>query len=248
MAPRHTPEERRSIPALGVIAPPPIHVETPTFDGSLGALFACVRERKVDLLQIPLFPVCEAYFLYMLGVHDADLDEASAALGALSYLLERKAWLLLPSPDPEPVLEEPLELPAPSSAEYRFAIEALRTWHEERSSLFFRSPDAGPDLYELPFTLGAVSVGDLARAFERMMRKAHPDPIEPLRTKRKSLEDQMRQVLAKVDLNWRSIDRIFEPPFTRSELVYWFLALLELIRIGAVLARVEGDNVEFARA
>ena len=75
----------------GVIAPPPIQVECPKFSGSLAMLFACVRDRKVELLDVPLFPICEAYFAYLMESDWANLDEAASALAALAYLLERKA-------------------------------------------------------------------------------------------------------------------------------------------------------------
>jgi segregation and condensation protein A len=244
MASRHAPAER--IPALGVIAPPPIHVQTPTFDGSLAMLFACVRDHKVDLLDVPLFPICEAYFEYLIRNERQDLDEAAAALAALAYLLERKAWMLLPVPEPEPEFEEPLELPDPTVAEYRIAIEALQQWHEERADLFFRSPEAGPDPYELPYQLANVSVADLARAFERLIRKANPEPAKPLSRPRRSIEEQMRTVLTAMKTDWQSLEALVTAPFTRTDLVYWFLALLELMRIGQVIARVTEDDVEFA--
>jgi chromatin segregation and condensation protein Rec8/ScpA/Scc1 (kleisin family) len=178
-----------------------------------------------------------------------NLDEAAAALSALAYLLERKAWLLLPAPDPEPEYEEPYEAPDPTSHEYRAAITALSIWREERDQLFFRSPDAGPDPYELPYTLINVTPTDLARAFERLLRKAVPDEFEPLGRPRKSLEDQMTVVLATLTDEWRSLEALVIEPFTRSEAVYWFLALLELIRLGQVRARrAEEADVEFARA
>ena len=248
MASRQTLERPERISALGVIAPPPIHVQTPTFDGSLGALFACVRERKIDLLDIPLFPICEAYFTYLITAQKQELDEAAAALAALAYLLERKAWLLLPVPDPEPEFEEHLELPDPTAHEYRIAIETLQTWHEERSHLFFRSPEAGPDPYELPYTLGDVSISDLARAFERLIRKAQPEPPEILAKPRKSLDEQMRVVLTVLSQEWQSLEGIIDPEFTRSDLVYWFLALLELMRLGQVVARILDGSVQFTLA
>src|SRR4051812_16701440 len=99
-------ERTAAATALGGIAPPPIHVTTPTFDGSLGTLFRCVREHKVQLLDVPLFPICEAYFIYLLKAELKDLDEAAAALAALAYLLERKAWALLPVEEPEPDMDE----------------------------------------------------------------------------------------------------------------------------------------------
>ncbi len=247
MAPRQALIQRQDkIPALGVIQPPPIHVETPTFDGSLAMLFACVRDHKVDLLEVPLFPICEAYFAYLVKSERQDLDEAAAALAALSYLLERKAWLLLPVIEPEPVFDEPGELPEATSHEYRMAIESLQEWHEQRSNLFFRSPDAGPDPYELPYTLANVSASDLALAFERLMRKAQPEPASPMAKPRKSLQDQMMSVMQALSHEWQSLEQAIHPPYTRMDLVYWFLALLELIRIGQVNVRVEGDEVEFS--
>jgi segregation and condensation protein A len=248
MAPKAELAERTDrVTALGVVAPPPIHITTPTFDGSLATLFACVRDHKVDLLGVPLFPICEAYFAYMLNTEMRDLDQAAAALVALSYLLERKAWLLLPVDDPEPDFEEPMDAIEPSIQEFTYAIDALRLWYHERSMIFFRSPDAGPDPYELPYSLANVSVGDLARAFERMLKRASPEPLEPLSKPKRSLQEQMRAVLLAVGTEWKTLAELVAEPFTRSEAVYWFLALLELIRIGKVSARVEGDDVLFGR-
>lgn len=249
MAPRQTLAERNPISALGVIAPPPIHVTTPTFDGSLAMLFQCVRDHKVHLLDVPLFPICESYFVYLVNLDDACLDEAAAALSALAYLLERKAWLLLPVEDPEPeMIEEMMELPTPTAYEYEVAIESLRVWHEERSQIFFRSPEAGPEAYELPISLENVSTGDLAKALEKLLRRAKPEAVKPLNKPRKSLSDQMRIVLRALSGEWQSLAQLVEEPYTRTEAVYWFLALLELIRLGQAAAQVEGEDVVFALA
>lgn len=240
-------ERNERVTALGVIAPPPIHINTPTFDGSLATLFAFVRDHKVDLLDVPLFPICEAYFSYLLNMPAVELDEAAAALSALAYLLERKAWLLLPVPDPEPEYEESIDPPEPTSHEYKMAIEALAIWQEQRDRLFFRSADAGPDPYELPYTLKNVSPSDLALAFERLLKKAQPEPVEPLNKPRKSLEDQMTVVLQTLTAEWATLDTLVEEPFTRFDAVYWFLALLELMRLGRVQAQLsEESGVEFA--
>jgi segregation and condensation protein A len=250
MAPRREaallPEER--VTALGVVSPPPIHVEAPAFNGSLAALFQCVKTRKVDLLDVPLAPICEAYFAYLLQSSVRFLDEAAAALVALAYLLERKAWMLLPVDDPEPAEDEVLELPEPTTYEFAVAIDALRVWEEERARRFFRPADAGPDPYELPYVLGNVSVTDLAVAFERLLRKANPAPPQLLSPPRKSLADQMSLVLMAVDDTWRTLDELITHPFTRTDAVYWFLAVLELVRLGQLSVRLEGDEVQFARA
>lgn len=251
MAPRRETalaEDSLRVTALGVVAPPPIQVESPAFSGSLAALFQCVRARKLDLLHVPLAPVCEAYFVYLVESAARDLDEAAAALSALAYLLERKAWLLLPVDEPEPEPEEPVELPEPTTHEYQVAIEALRLWEEERARRFFRPQDAGPDPYELPYEIGNVTAADLAIAFERVLRKARPEPIAPLSKPRRSLSEVIGTVLRAVSAEWQTFDEIIAKPFTRTDAVYWFLALLELTRLGQVRVRLLGDDVQFARA
>lgn len=234
--------------SLGVCSPPPIAIECAAFTGSLAALFDVVRRHKVDLLEIPILPVCRAYFQYMQESAEGDLDGAGAAVAALSYLVERKAWLLLPTPDPEFEDEpyEPFELGEPSVYEFQVAIEALGMWHEEREKRFFRGGDGAA--YEIPFVLGEVSADDLARAFERLLSRASPTPLEPLGRGRRSLTEQMTVVLKALRTDWVSLDGLLEPPFTKIEAVWWFLALLELIRLGQARVRLENGEVEFARA
>lgn len=246
MAARRELAEATTISALGVIAPPPIHVESPKFEGSLATLFQCVKDQKVQLSDVPLAPICEAYFCYILQAKIQDLDEAAAALTVLAYLLERKAWALLPSPEPEPSAEEPMELPAVSVHEYSTAIEALRLWHEERSLNFFRS-DGGPDVYELPYQLSDVTPDDLARAFAKLLAKASPHPEANLSRARRSLSDTMIWVMRLLDDSWRNLEDLLEQPFTREDAVYFFLSLLELVRLGQAGIRVEEGSVQFAR-
>ena len=246
---RDTDEPQLTVVAgLGLVAPPPIHIQAPTFEGSLATLLRCVRDNKVHLLDVPLLPVCEAYFDYLVQSNLADLDEAAAALLALAYLLERKAWALLPSEEPQPEPEEPLELPEPTIGEFAPAIEALRTWHEERAKRFFRSPDAGPEPYELPFTLAKVKVEDLALALERVLRRAVPATVEQLSKPRRSLSEQMRIVLQALGTDFKPLEDAIPSPYTREDAVYWFLALLELIRLAQVNIRVTETEVAFARA
>lgn len=237
-----------AISALGVVAPPPIHVQSPAFEGSLAMLFNCVREHRVELLDIPLAPICEAYFAYILAAPETGLDEAAAALVALAYLLERKAWLLLPTPEPEPEEFDALEPLEPTVHEFAAAIEALRLWHAERSSLFFRAPEAGPSPYELPYELEEVSPADLARAFERLMSRAEPELLDPPTRDVRSLVEVIDAVLLAVSDTWRPLELLLPEHYTRTDAVYWFLAILELIRLGQVAVRAsDASGVEFAR-
>jgi segregation and condensation protein A len=242
------PAKVERFPALGIFAPPPIEVASTEYSGSLGVLLQLVQDHKIDLVRVPLLPVCEAYFAYILQTNKHNLDDAAAALLALAYLLERKSWMLLPGPDEEPEFEAPFEMPDPTVGEFSLAIQSLRVWQEEREQFFFRPLDAGPDPYEVPVELSDVSAGDLARAFERLLRRAVPEPLEPLTKKRRSLTDQMGVAMAALTKDWRTMEELIPDPFTREDAVYWFLSLLELIRLGQAKVRLEGEDVQFARA
>ncbi len=232
---------------LGVLAPPDIAIECETFQGSLATLFQCVRTRKIDLLGVPIAPICEAYLAYLVGNADADLERAAVALTALSYLVERKAWMLLPAPEEEePDAEELYEAIEPYAHEFLPAIEALLTRHEEMSQSFFRSSDSGAD-FELPFDMGEVTVADLARALERLVARAKPDTVKPLGRPRRSLSDQMVEVMKVLTAEFRPLDDIVVGEFTRTEVVWWFLALLELIRLGQARVRMDNGDVCFAK-
>ena len=247
MAEKGTALAERPITALGVVSPPPIHVACDAFEGTLGTLFSLVRDHRVDLLGVPLGPVCEAYLAYLVADAATDLDEAAAALAALAYLLERKAWRLLPVPEPEPELDEPMDYVEPSVQGFADVIAALREWQAERDQLFFRGAGPGPDPYELPYKLADVAPADLARALERLLRKADPETVEPLNRPRRSLAEQMEMIVAALQSDWTPLERLVPTPFTREDAVYWFLGLLELVRLGRARARLGESDVEFVR-
>lgn len=231
-----------------MVAPPPIYIQTPVFEGALATLFACVRERKIELSQIPLHPVCEAYFQYLIQSNLDALDEAAAALAALAFLLERKAWGLLPTPQPEPELEDDTPLLPPSIHEYDELIGALRIWHHERTRLHFRSTEAVPAGYELPIRLEDVSVMDLARAFEALLRRIDPEPYRPPHGPRPDLGEVMAHLLRNLGTTPKSMSEAFPVRLSRSDAVFWFLGLLELIRLAQVRVHRSEDDLLFARS
>ena len=92
-----------------------------------------------------------------------------------------------------------------------------------------------------------MTIGDLARAFESLVRKAEPDEIDSLNKPRKSLVEQMRVVLLCLTKEFRPITALFVGSYTRNDAVYWFLSLLELIRLRQAAVKLEGEEVLFAK-
>lgn len=236
-----------AVSSLGFVAPPPIEVACPAFEGSLATLFELVRRHKIDLLGVPLAPICMAYFAYLVEIQPEDIDQAGAATVALAYLLQQKSLRIIPSLEPDEDESAPeLDFVEPTIGEYEGVIRALTQLEGERDHLFFRGSSAG-DLYEIPFSLGQVTSGDLSRAFERLLRKATPDPPEMLSKPRRSLTQMMESVYEALTDEYTSLLDLVPHPFTRSEAVWWFLSLLELIRHGRAQLRLGDDDVLFRR-
>ncbi len=236
--------EKDSLSPAGLAVPPPIHIEAPPgFQGSLVTLFHLAREGRVDLTGIPLTPVCKEFLEYLQSVELEDVDSAGAALLALAYLVERKAWALLPIADPPPPQELP-ELPEPTAHEYATAVDELDRRKQERDHLFFRA-GAGEETYDLPFDLGTASAKQLARAFERLMERAKPVEVEPLGKPRPSVADVMKSVLKRIQtMNGTArFEDLMDEPFTRLDVVFVFLSVLELARIGQIRVDVVEDDV-----
>ncbi|MEJ5170997.1 MAG: hypothetical protein WHU10_08415, partial [Fimbriimonadales bacterium] len=101
--------------------------------------------------------------------------------------------------------------------------------------------------YEVPFTIGNASVQDLARALQRLLARANPEPIAPPSRPRRSLAEQMKILLRVLDEEWRSLADLVPRPFSRMDAVFAFLAVLELVRLGQAAVRVDGGEAVFAR-
>lgn len=235
------PEVTRWQGPLGMIAPPEIAIQCEAFEGTLGTLIKCVLNQKVDLWDIPLHPICQAYVDYLLERPDEDVDSVSSALLAMAYLVERKAYRLIPLPESTEE-DEALPYDGPGLEYFQPALLGLEENFEERQRLFFRSADAREE-YEIPLDLGKVTVMDLGRALEALLEKAVEEPkVVQFGRPRRSLSEQMKVVARCLDGAPRPLDQLVEGEFTRTEALWWFLALLELIRVSTAFVTLGQDG------
>jgi len=77
-----------------------VSVSTPVFEGPIDLLLHLVTSHEVDVLDIPLAPVVDAFVATMQQSTDADdMDRLSEFLLVAAILLELKSQKLLPGPD-----------------------------------------------------------------------------------------------------------------------------------------------------
>lgn len=232
---------------MGVLAPAPLVIETEVFSGTLAMLIKSVQTAKIDPLDIPLAPVVQAYVEYLGSQDIVNLDEAAVSVAFLAFLLERKCYRLIPV---EAVEEDHEELPEPIEPyiqEYGHILTQLEERFEERSKHFFREAGVPDGAYEPPIDLGEIMAADLAQCFARVMSRAIEPEFPVFAKSRRSLLEQMQIVLDAMRTEYQTLLELLPARFTREDVVWWFLSILELMKAGRIRARLDDDTeVRFA--
>ena len=231
-----------ALPAL-----PPLSL--PAFSGPLDVLLHYVREHRLAIADIPIVEVTDYYLAFLRQAEHMNLALAGEFILMAATLLEIKSRTLLPRPprvetaddeqgdDPRVLLVQRLE----DYARYKALCETLAAWEGERRLLFFREP-ADASAYELPPAFGQMKSDSLIRALRRLLAEAGADADTAINVRPRqklTLRLAMAALRRKVDAagsDGLSLDECFPRPLVRLEIVMTFLALLELLRQGRILA------------
>ena len=94
-----------SLPA-GILDKVPYEVSTPVFEGPFDLLLHLITREQVDIYQVSLSSIVDAYVATLQDLQALDLDVATEFLLIAAVLLELKARRLLPGQDDAPPEEE----------------------------------------------------------------------------------------------------------------------------------------------
>lgn len=220
---------------------PSVEIEA-TFRGPLDLLLYLVQREEIDIHDIPIARLTQAYLAELESMKDLDLDTASEFMAMASMLLELKSRMLLPSPpaeEGEEEVEDPRQGLVQALLEYKrfkdLALE-LERLAERRALQFPRTPSYPALPPEERGTIEEANVYDLFVAFQKMLRRLVKKPDEivceepPLEVR---IETLLQRVRRKDRLPFSSL---FSDRPTKIEMVGYFLALLETIRLGKIRA------------
>lgn len=222
-------------PALN---PPRLEVATPVFEGPLELLLALAEREQVDLLQVRLSELTDAYLAAIADLGRPDPEEMSEFLWMAARLLLLKSIVLLPGAEPD---EEETDLLG-WEEDVRRRLDEYRLYKEMAESLMER---AAEEPYAFPAPARTVEVEgqeepleitSLVVAFQAVLARIPPRPVVvtgrswTLAEKLEVLESRLKR--GPVDL----VEMLLESE-DRLEAVVTFVALLELLRRGTVRVR-----------
>lgn len=218
-------------------------VKLPVFEGPLDLLLHLIKKSEVEIVDIPIATITEQYLAYLEVMRELNLDIAGEFLVMAATLTLIKSRMLLPaSEDDEEEEADPradLVRQLLDYQRYREAALALSERPLLHRDVFVREASLDAEQTDPagePVRVKAT-VWELLEAFRAVLKRARPESVHEIATERVSLRDRVRSLLRALSVA-RTIDfeSLFDDDAGRFEIVITFLALLELMKMGAVRA------------
>ena len=221
-----------------------------SFEGPLDLLLHLIKQNEMDIYDISMVTITSQYLEYLHQMQTLQLDIAGEYLVMAATLLNIKSKMLLPNNQPVEVTED-YEDPREDLVQqlvlhqtFQLAADQLKEYATERQKNVGREQEQVPADAKLgQLKKGATSIETLQQAFARLLAKKQL--VKPV--KRQIYEEKYRLKDEIVRLKTIILkaqkplyfDSLFEGQADLERVVTTFLALLELIKQGQVLAKQE---------
>ena len=222
------------------------------FDGPLDLLLTLIGKAQIDIRDIFVSDITDQYLSLVRNAPDLNMDEASDFLVMAATLIEIKSRSLLPKPpapdeeeeDPETELIRRLE----EYKRYKESADELRVFEKAARNVFTKLPEE----YPLPppeVELTGLTLEGLIEAFRRIWaRKPEADYAaenhygsRDIHRDQHTVQECMLDLLKNIRQRKRMrFEEIFSEAPSKEEVVTYFLALLELLKLGQMHILQEG--------
>lgn len=227
-----------------------LRVHLDKFEGPFEVLLYLIRAQEIDIFDIPIVKITEQYLRVIEMLRDENLEVTGEFLVLAATLIQIKSKMLLPDDadleeDEEIEEEDPrLELVEKllEYRQYRDVTERLRQLEEQRVQWYTRNaPPKIEPAEEDGEEMLEVTLQDLIGAFRNVLRFMSDDIIHTVEGEQYSVDEKIEHIESELarsgSLAWTEL---FADCRNRPELVCFFLAILELCRMGRVRAHQHG--------
>jgi len=214
------------------------------YDGPLDLLLDLIRKQDIDIYDIPIAKITGQFLAYVNQLKATDVDVAGEFIYTASLLIHIKSKMLLPraGAGPEEVAEDPRrELVERLLEHERFknAAQMLQqkqmleaaTWTNPGIKEFKDDVEAEPEI--------AADTTDLVRIFREILERARNRPVLNVEEDTVTVGQMIRFLGRRLLMEDKpvSLSRLLSHTHSSRALIATFLALLELVRLQAILLR-----------
>jgi len=223
----------------------PLNFHLEQYDGPLDLLLDLIRKQQIDIKDIPIATITQQYLEYMDKAREMDLDLGAEFVYMAATLIHIKSKMLLPR---DPALAAEGEAPEDPRQElvdrlleherFKNAAEMLQqkrlieenVWSNPQIKAFV-SEDDDPGL--------TATLFDLVKAFGEVLERIKNRPVYEVEAADVTVADMIRYLRDQFQQNQPDqpvfIMRIFEQQRSRRAMIALFLAVLEMVRMQAVV-------------
>ena len=222
------------------------------FDGPLDLLLTLIGKAQIDIRDIFVSEITDQYLEIVRNAPDLDMDEASDFLLMAATLLEIKSRAMLPRPpktedetDPETELIRRLE----EYKRFRETAESMKEFEDAAKRVFTKLPEEYP-LPPQEIELTGLTLQGLQEAFLRIWQRRPQLDDDPesnhyaprnIRRDSHTVQECMLNLMYAIKKKKKiRFEEAFSDAPTREEVVTYFLAVLELLKLGRLRIRQLG--------
>jgi segregation and condensation protein A len=230
----------------------PYRINLPVYEGPLDLLLDLIRKQEMDIHNIPIAKITEQYLDYLHQIEKLDIDVSADFIYMAATLIHIKSKMLLPV---DPLLageeqQDPRNELVHRLLEHEKFKNAAQLLYQKQQveDHVWSHPDKS--LYGGDEVQGelVVSLVDLVKTFQQVLERRKEVPQFELKHDQVSIAqmmDRLRQRLVVTD-EPISLIEFFETCETKNAMIVALLAVLEMVRMQAVLL-VQSDLFEDIR-
>jgi segregation and condensation protein A len=241
LSPQHANDRRAGDPVADIF---PFSVSVGSvYDGPLDLLLDLIRKQDIDIYDIPIAQITAQYLAYVEHIRNFDIDLAAEFIYTASLLIQIKSKMLLPKdPSAPPEEQDPrLELVNRLLDHERYKQAAQMLMQKQQLEEAVLSNPALKDFRDAEGTEPelAADVIDLVRTFQQILERVKNRPTLQVDEEGVSVGQMIEYVRRRLMVEDRPIrlKQLLRHLRSRPALICAFLALLEMIRLQAVVCR-----------
>jgi len=219
----------------------PYKIQLPIYEGPLDLLLDLIRKQEIDIHNIPIAKITQQYLDYLHQLEQLDINVSSDFLYMAATLIYVKSKMLLPADPlapPEGQLDPREELVHRLLEHEKFKNAAQLLYQKQQvEANVWSNPDLS--LYQGEEVEGevVVSLVDLIKVFQQVLERRKSIPKIELQHETVTIAQMMAELRKKLasDEEDVSLTGFFESCASRRAMIVAFLAVLEMVRLQAVV-------------
>ena len=225
------------------------------FEGPMELLLHLIDRAEIDIYDIPISLITDQFIEYLHKMEELNLEITSDFLVMAATLLEIKSKMLLPQREKLENNQLEMEEVDPRAElvrklveykKYKHITDKLREMESIQSKVYYKPKEDTIDTFNDDFELVDLNIDDLLKALNNIIirrnKKAKVLDVREIQREEYTLEKCVSEIKERLNReNTIYFSDLLKEDSTKSEIITYFLSILELINLKYIHVVQEED-------